>query len=431
VNYWNILEYATIASMLDMVATSSSLPADEVPGMADCVPVSNPCSTPSRLGYVAALAFALALFASTVPATAETFTQAAPLSQARTWFSLTLLADGQALAVGGTGNEQGGLLRFLTSAERYDPATNTWTEAGAMSVGRTLHATVLLPSQQVLVVGGSTDNWVSIASAEKYDPLADEWTFAGTLATARTQPKAVVLDSGKVLVVGGLNDMGTVGSAELYDPATSEWSSAGAMSRTRYVHSATLLPSGKVLVVGGIEEPSYETLASAELYDPDLNIWLPAASLAQARSSHTATLLPSGIVLVAGGFDSAFGGSPLASAELYDETENTWTDAGSLNEQRVAHTATLLPSGQVLVTGGAWGSSALVSAELYDPQSDAWTETDAMSTARSSHAAVLLGTGEVLVAGGIGEAQLALGSAELYGPDQPDAIFSDGFETLP
>ena len=69
-----------------------------------------------------------------------------------------------------------------------------------------------------------------------------------------------------------------------------------------------------------------------------------------ARVLHTATLLPSGKVLVAGGDDGS--GVPLSSAELYDPASGTWTATGSMSTARYDHTATLLPSGQVLVAGG-------------------------------------------------------------------------------
>ena len=69
-----------------------------------------------------------------------------------------------------------------------------------------------------------------------------------------------------------------------------------------------------------------------------------------ARDAHTATLLPSGQVLVAGG--SNLTDRYLSSAELYDPATGTWTATGSMGTAREDHTATLLPSGQVLVAGG-------------------------------------------------------------------------------
>ena len=73
-----------------------------------------------------------------------------------------------------------------------------------------------------------------------------------------------------------------------------------------------------------------------------------------ARYDHTATLLPSGKVLVAGGFNTM---APLSSAELYDPTTGTWAPTGSMTDARAFYTATLLPSGKVLVAGG--GSTQL------------------------------------------------------------------------
>ena len=57
-----------------------------------------------------------------------------------------------------------------------------------------------------------------------------------------------------------------------------------------------------------------------------------------------------------------------------------WTTTGSMSTAREAHTATLLPSGKVLVAGGDGCCGFLSSAELYDPATGSWSTTGSMST---------------------------------------------------
>jgi hypothetical protein len=55
-------------------------------------------------------------------------------------------------------------------------------------------------------------------------------------------------------------------------------------------------------------------------------------------------------VLVAGGEGNS---GDLTGAELYDPSGNSWSTVAPLQTPRKWHTATLLASGKVLVTGGA------------------------------------------------------------------------------
>lgn len=150
---------------------------------------------------------------------------------------------------------------------------------------------------------------------------------------------------------------------------------------------------------------------------------LPAGPMHIARQEHTATLLRSGEVLVAGGMDCTASCRILASAELYNPRTRKWRSTGTMHTARRDHTATLLPNGQVLVTGGYGGGCppcrTLASAELYDPHTGGWRQTGHMVGARFSHIATLLPTGKVLVLGGRNCAQSActsVSSAEVYLP---------------
>ncbi len=294
-----------------------------------------------------------------------------------------------------------------------DPA---WSPVGSLGVGRVEHTATPLANGKVLVVGGRNAA-AYLASAELYDPATSTWSSAGAMSTARHGHTATRLANGKVLVVGGR----LVATAELYDPATNTWTAAGNMGTARYMHTATLLGNGKVLVAGGDPTDGFvfgpsctELLASAQLYDPANNTWSSAASMSAVRYLHTATLLGNGKVLVVGGYDGCTGGY-LASATVYDPVTNTWAAAASLSAARYRHTATMLGNGkEVLVAGGEGsGVNHLASAEIYDVLPNTWRAAGSLSTGRSQHTAALLGNGKVLVAGGYPG---PLASAEIYDP---------------
>jgi WD40 repeat protein len=164
------------------------------------------------------------------------------------------------------------------------------------------------------------------------------------------------------------------------------------------------LPNGRVLVVGG----GY-TDNAAELFDPSVGTWTATGALNIGRELHTATLLPNGKVLVTGGYNS---NGYLSSAELYDPASGSWSLALPMGTARFYHTATLLPNGKVLVAGG---NGAEPAAELYDPATGTWTPTGDLITKRDSHSATLLPDGGVLVAGGYGAAAYT-GATEFYNP---------------
>src|SRR5204862_4348156 len=141
-------------------------------------------------------------------------------------------------------------------------------------------------------------------------------------------------------------------------------------------------------------------------------IWRHTGSLNTARLAHTATLLQNGMVLVAGG-TVGDDGDAFASAELYDPATRTWTVTGSLNAGRYNYTATLLQNGMVLVAGSG-NLLSMPNAELYDPASGTWTATGSLNTARTVHTATLLQNGMVLVAGGFGFNSQDYASAALH-----------------
>ncbi|GEM_PF-1628499 len=328
-----------------------------------------------------------------------------------------LLPNGKVLSMGGLGYIiLGNTISFISSANArlFDPAANGggggWSGAGVMRTDRYLFPATLMRTSEVLVSGGFrvvNGSGAATNSAETYNPSSGAWTLVDSMDTARAEHTATLLPDGRVLVTGGFNSAGAAtASAEIYNPSTRLWTPARNMITARTWHRATLLANGRVLVTGGFSTAQNATLQSAEIYNPATDTWTSARQPNFRRDSHTATLLASGQVLLAGGRSALGGlGAPLTSAELYNPVNDSWTTTDHLNGARFSHTATLLPSGKVLLAGGLAGNDAistnyLASAQIYDPATGGWRTTDNLDAPRSGHTLTLLPDGRVLAIGG-------------------------------
>src|SRR5579863_6931459 len=128
--------------------------------------------------------------------------------------------------------------------------------------------------------------------------------------------------AGDVLVAGGMGSgrtrMKTVATAEFYDPNKGQFFATGSLPVTAAVQAASVAsssPGAKIVAFGGISGMGHANVnllsftgtvvSSAESYDPSTGIWSAAANaLSTPRAGASATLLPSGLILVAGGFDA-------------------------------------------------------------------------------------------------------------------------------
>jgi len=180
-----------------------------------------------------------------------------------------------------------------------------------MNTAREAATATLLRNGKVLIAGGS-DGSASLSSAELYDPATN--TFAPSASTpvmniAREAATATVLRNGKVLIAGGYGNSSPyfLDSTEVYDPATNTFApsaSTPVMNTARYFATAMLLSKGKVLIAGGINGGT--SLRSTELYNWATNTFTASTStpvMNSPRQYATATLMRNGKVLIAGGQD--------------------------------------------------------------------------------------------------------------------------------
>ena len=311
--------------------------------------------------------------------TTGAFSLAGKMATPRIGFTATALNNSKILLVGGLDSQN----NVLDTAELYDPAARKFIAvANTMSDRRTFHTATLLLTGKVLVAGGATNlSGDTTSSADIYDPATNSFTpatfpmdhqrAAHTATLFPTGPLA-----GKVLITGGVGGSSFFfkdSSAELYDPASQEFTLLSSfMNEPRSLHTATLLDDGTVLLAGGfsgsvalsggvLSGASGLTSNSAETFDPNTQDFTCVGgfnsettrcnqSMTVARAAHTATLLATGPaphrVLIAGGIgavDPAAHGIELSSAELFNPVAGgSFSATGAMSTARALHTATLL-----------------------------------------------------------------------------------------
>ena len=303
----------------------------------------------------------------------------------------TLLPDGKVLIVGGSGGVRGG--------ELYDPTTHEFTRVSSLSANRLSNSATILSDGKVLIVGGCNSG-----KGDLYDPQTEIFVeTAGGSVQPRLRHSATLLENGKVLIVGGgicPEWGGTSDTAELYDPVTGTFSpTSGNLSAPRRSHRATLLSNGKVLITGGRNVQADGSILCpnvAELYDPVTDTFRQTGSLIQRgyctddRHSN-AVLFPDGRVLLAMQRDHV---------ELYDPEIEQFTIGGAWADG-CTHSSTLtqMPDGLVLISGGRC-EEIFDGAVLFDPVQSKIVARTTMTSPRSQHTSTLLPGGEVLITGG-------------------------------
>ena len=372
------------------------------------------------------------------------------MKEARRDASATLLKDGRVLIVGGIHSGDPGGGGVLKSAELYDPATGTFTLTGSMNVARYSASLTTLADGRVLVVGGNDVLTNDVPSAELYDPATGQFTATTSTVSPHesgTEISSTLLRDGRVFILGCGSSWACSGgqwSADLYDPSTGQFTAVGQLPEALFIWTTTLLNDGRVLIAGGnlsaASVPSvpieggqgWGTLVPGPslIFDPATDMFAATGAMAGQFSLHTATLLPNGRVLLIEGYNIP--GHAL-SGELYDAATGKFTATADMGITGALPTATLLADGKVLLAGGAdIGQSSLDARTvlLYDPSTGEFNPGGSTLVPRREHTATLLSDGRVLLAGGIdggvsmGSDGVATGdwptnSSEIYDPTAP------------
>lgn len=341
----------------------------------------------------------------------------------------TLLPDGTVLTYGspvGQGVQDG------RTFVRWNPITGeVTTTPNSQNVNSFCSAAILQPDTGALLVTGGNEPLQS----SMYDfTTSTASTLSATLAADRWYGSMTMLADGRTLMTGGafpyainvwqnpdadqsLNDVSM--TPEVYTPGTG-WSSLfGANSRDAFGpdHNRWWYPRQWVApdgLVFGISSEKWWRMdpsgVGSFVASGDFKTGVDNTNRPNIGPTSTAVMYDVGRVLQVGGNGYVNGQDTPSSerATIFDirNGDPVITDVSSMQVGRQWPNATVLPSGQVVITGGTQradngGSDAVYQAELWDPATLNFSPLASASVIRNYHSTtILLPSGAIFSSGG-------------------------------
>ncbi len=314
---------------------------------------------------------------------------------------INILSDGSILSAGGTSSERTSI---------YNPVSEVWTRVDDMNIPRGYQGNVTTAEGWVFTLGGSWSQGSSInggKDAELWTPETGWVLLPGIRGNDIYNANDLALEQQGLYRVDNHLWLWPASDGSLFHAGPSEdmhWidinanegngtiTSAGSRASDSYSMKGTtvMFDIDKILKVGGAESyggnpnpagaPGKNTTFVIDIsggYGSTASV-SSAGSLAFGRTMHNSTVLPNGEVLVTGGLDHAEvftdTGARL-SAEIYNPTSNSWRTVAGMATPRTYHSvAILMTDGRVFVGGGGLCDSATyencnnwTNAEIYSP----------------------------------------------------------------
>jgi galactose oxidase len=315
---------------------------------------------------------------------------------------MVLLPNGQVLSIGRTGTPQ-----------VWDPATNNFTPvpppAWLFCAGHSL-----LSDGRVFVAGGHIDDHFGLPNITLFS-APSAWISNAPMVRGRWYPTATTMGNGDVVITAGTDENEQV----VLIPEV--WSNGslrqltGASQKLPWYPRAFLAHDGSLFVAGPTVRTFFLSVSGTGSWKTG-----PTHLLNESRNYGSAVMYDDGKILYSGGALTT------NTAEVIDLNQPTpsWTWTAPMAHARRHHNLTVLPTGEVLATGGVGGTTfndvkqGVHATELWDPVTGQWTTLASNAVTRGYHgSSLLLPDGRVLNAGG-GDGAGAPNerNAEIYSP---------------
>lgn len=222
------------------------------------------------------------------------------------------------------------------------------------------------------------------------------WTNKANIPTARIGMGVCVLGS-KIYTFGGNDGNAISNKVEVYDILTNNWSSKTPMQNTRGFF-ATCISNNNIYLIGGTQNETFTPVLSlTEEFIPSTSGWNSKADLPTPRGAAAYASVFGKIYVISGrtGYKDQYSQYPQTNVvEVYDPTNNSWTEKASIPQSRT-HSCSIVFDNKIYVIGG---EGRIV--QLYDPASDSWTTKAELPSGTFHNASAAVANGKIYVFGG-------------------------------
>jgi galactose oxidase len=357
---------------------------------------------------------------SALPAEATTGAWDAPVAWDIVPLHMSLLPTGKVLA---WGKYESGTTA-ASEPRLWTPASGPPTGAAEIAEPDMLFCSghALMADGKLMVSGGHYGDDRGLRATNIFDPVSESWASGlPKMALGRWYPTVTMLADGRVVTVAGRDSASRVVTVpEIWEGGT--WVRLpGASFTFPYYPRQFLAPNGKIFYAGERIQARYLDVDAVNT--TGRGKWTSSTGFKHLwpynRDYGSAVMYETGKILVVGGggytgwsTPDAKSSTPTATAETIDLnlTGPAWKSTDPMQFPRRHLNATVLPDGQVLVTGGTSGggfndlAGAVHAAEVWDPATGHWTTLASNSVDRVYHSVSLLLPDATVLHGASGDA---------------------------
>jgi len=311
-----------------------------------------------------------------------------------------LLNNGQVVIVGGSENDPTNKRKVATV---WNPATDP--QASHLTVRNLAwdlfcNAMSHLPDGRVAIVGGTGqyDPFHGINNTIIYDPAADTFTQGPSMADARWYPTSTALGDGRTHTIGGYTDSGAVSRrTEILDALGMSWTLPKTLPFTPNIN----YPRGHLMPNGRIFYSAPDRVTRSVVPTTGQSTTVASHVYAGSRKFGSAVLLPlaapynaASVLVMGGGSTATKSVERITLNAASNFSAGTWRNVPFMANARIEMNATLLPTGEVLATGGSArdnvATTAARAAEVYNPVTNRWRTLAVARYPRLYHSVALL-----------------------------------------